>query len=271
MEDLYISSAQNGRVKAVVKLRNRRERDKQGLYIVEGYRALSRGLNYGIKLKELYFCPKYFLGENEKDLINRHRQNGAQIVEVTDSVFDKMAYRDRPEGLLGIAPQFHLGLDDLELSENPFLLIGEAIEKPGNLGTMLRSADATGTEALIVCDRCTDIFNPNVVRASTGCLFSVPTFEAGSDEVIGWLKEKGIKILAATPHTDNMYTDVDMTGPIAIAVGTEQYGLSDKWMEQADLKVKIPMLGQADSLNVATATTILMYEVIRQRSISEKK
>ena len=271
MEDLYISSAQNARVKSVVKMRNRRERDKQDRYIIEGYRALSRGLNYDLKLIDLYFCPKYFLGENEVALIDLHRKQGTQIIEVTDSVFDKMAYRDRPEGLLGIAPQFHLGLDDLELSENPFLLVGEAIEKPGNLGTMLRSADATGTEALIVCDRCTDIFNPNVVRASTGCIFSVPTFEAGSDEVIAWLKEKGIKILAATPHTDNMYTDVDMTGPIAIAVGTEQVGLSDKWMEQADLKVKIPMMGQADSLNVATATTILMYEVLRQRTISENK
>ncbi len=270
MEDLLISSAQNDRIKKVVKMRDRRGRDKQGKYIIEGYRGLSRGLKHGLKLTELYYCPEYFLGENEFALIDQHRENGTTAIQVTKNVFDKMAYRDRPEGLLGVAPQFHKKLEDIELGEVPFLLVAEAIEKPGNLGTILRSADATGTDALIVCDRCTDIFNPNVVRASTGCVFSVPTMEDSSDNVIKWLKENNIKILAATPHTTNMYTDVDMTGPIAIAVGTEQYGLSDKWMEQADLKVKIPMLGEADSLNVATATTILMYEVIRQRGITEK-
>ncbi len=269
MEDLIISSAQNSRIKNVVKMRDRRGRDKQGQYIIEGYRALSRGLKHGLKLTELYHCPEYFLGSNEQALIEEHREQGANIIQVTKQVFDKMAYRDRPEGLLGIAPQVHRGLDDIELAETPFLLVAEAIEKPGNLGTILRSADATGTDALIVCDRCTDIFNPNVVRASTGCIFSVPTMEDSSENVIKWLRENNIKILAATPHTTNMYTDVDMTGPIAIAVGTEQYGLSDKWMKEADIKVKIPMMGEADSLNVATATTILMYEVLRQRGISE--
>ncbi len=264
---LQITSPQNQRVKSVVKLKNRRDRDKQNRYIIEGYRALSRGIKHGLTLKEFYVCPDYFLGENEVKLIETHEKLGAEIIVVPPHVFDKMAYRDRPEGLLGVAEQFHLTLDDINLAENPFLLIAEATEKPGNLGTMLRSTDATGADALIVCDRCTDIFNPNVVRASTGCIFSVPTIEASSDEVLAWLRKNGIKVLAATPHTTNMYTDVDMTGPIAIAVGTEQVGLTDKWMNQADLKVKIPMLGEADSLNVATATTILMYEVVRQRSL----
>jgi TrmH family RNA methyltransferase len=143
--------------------------------------------------------------------------------------------------------------------------VAEAIEKPGNLGTMLRSADAAGVDALILCDRCTDLFNPNVVRASIGTLFTVPVAEGTSDEVLQWLRDKGIVLLAATPHTDSVYAEVDLTGPVAITVGTEQYGLSDRWMAQADLKVKIPMFGQADSLNVATATTLFLFEAVRQR------
>lgn len=264
---MEITSPQNNRVKQVVKLRNRRDRDKHNLYIIEGYRELSRGLEYGLRLESLFICPDYFLGENEYPLIAQFQSFGTEVIQVPPHVFDKMAYRDRPEGLLGIAPQFRKGLADIQLSENPFLLIAEAIEKPGNLGTILRSADATGVDGLVICDRCTDIFNPNVVRASTGCLYSVPFAEANSIETIQWLKSKGIKVLAATPHTDNFYTDVDLTGPIAVAVGTEQYGLSDTWMDECDLRVKIPMLGMADSLNVATATTLMMYEVVRQRGL----
>jgi TrmH family RNA methyltransferase len=143
--------------------------------------------------------------------------------------------------------------------------VAEAIEKPGNLGTILRSADAGAVTGLVLCDECTDLFNPNVVRASTGCLFTVPVAEARSDEAVDYLRAHGIRTLAATPHTRTLYTDVDMTGPLAIVVGTEQLGLSDTWLSRADHHVRIPMLGQADSLNVATATTLLLYEALRQR------
>jgi RNA methyltransferase, TrmH family len=156
-------------------------------------------------------------------------------------------------------------LADLQLPADPLLVVAEAIEKPGNLGTILRSADAAGVAALVVCDRCTDVNNPNVVRASIGTLFTVPVAEAGSAETLAWLRANGAQILAATPHAEREYTDVDLRGPTAIVVGTEQYGLSDAWMREADLRVRIPMLGQADSLNVAAATTILLYEAVRQR------
>jgi len=143
--------------------------------------------------------------------------------------------------------------------------VAEAIEKPGNLGTILRSADAAGVCAVIVCDRCTDLFNPNVVRASTGMLFAVPVVETDGAAALAFLRARQFSILAATPHTDKLHTEVDLTGNVALVMGTEQYGLSDTWLRAADLRVRIPMLGQADSLNVAAATTILLFEAVRQR------
>ena len=145
------------------------------------------------------------------------------------------------------------------------LVVAEAIEKPGNLGTILRSSDATGVDGLIVCDRCTDIHNPNVVRASVGTLFTIPVVEAAGEETFRWLKKNNIAIVAATPHAEKLYTEVDMNRALAIAVGTEQLGLSELWMKHADIQVRIPMHGVADSLNVATATTLLLYEALRQR------
>ena len=158
-------------------------------------------------------------------------------------------------------------LKSLKLKTDPFLVIAESIEKPGNLGTILRSADAAGVDGVIVCDRCTDIYNPNVVRSSVGTLFTVPVIEASSTETIHYLRAQGIQIVAATPSAQKSFTETALTGPIAIAVGTEQLGLSQTWMQAADLTVRIPMHGTADSLNVATATTLLLYEVVRQNSL----
>lgn len=252
-----------------MKLRDRRSRDKTGLFLIEGYRELLRAMDGGHPVQSLFLCPALFLGSNESALIERIRATGAQVYECSEQAFRKISYRDRPDGLLAIAPQKVSKLSELstilQAKESPFLVVAEAIEKPGNLGTILRSSDAVGLDALIVCDRCTDVHNPNVVRASVGTLFTVPVIDAESQETIHWLKEQGIKILAATPSAEVEYTDVDMTQPLAIAVGTEQLGLSDLWMDQADIRVKIPMCGTADSLNVAMATTLLMYEALRQR------
>lgn len=267
LRPLLITSLQNSRIKAVVGLRQRSDRDERGEMIIEGYRELKRALENKHLPKVLFFCPGFFMGTNEPALIERCREAGAELFECTTAVFEKMSYRDRPEGLLAVAPQVHCTLADLKLPQNPLLVVAEAIEKPGNLGTILRSADAAGVHAVIICDRCTDINNPNVVRASTGTLFALPVVEAGSDEVLSWLRLHKIQILAATPHTDFQYYDVDLKRGTALVVGTEQYGLTEKWMISADLKVKIPMLGQADSLNVASATTILLYEAVRQRQL----
>jgi RNA methyltransferase, TrmH family len=263
--DLFLSSAQNPRVKQLLALWERRDRDRQGLMLVEGYRPILRALDNGHQLLELYICPAYYLGDNNQALVARARVQGARIIELSDAVFSKVAYRERPEGLLAVAPQVRLTLADLAKRQVDFLVIAEAIEKPGNLGTILRSADAAGVDALVVCDRKTDICNPNVVCASIGTLFTVPTLEAPGDETLAWVKQRGLKVIAATPHAEALFTEVDLRQPVAIAVGTEQYGLSERWMAAADVRVRIPMFGQADSLNVATATTLMLYEVVRQR------
>ena len=260
-----ITSLQNPKVKEAVHLRERREREKTDLFLIEGYRELLRAVDSGRKIKRLFFCPELFLGGNEKTLIERAHVQGAELLSCTPAVFQKLSYRDRPDGLLAVAPQQHLSLSDLKLKEVPFLVIAEALEKPGNLGTILRSADASGVDGVIVCDRCTDIHNPNVVRSSVGTLFTIPVIETTSAEVLTWLKKNKIALVAATPQAQTEYTQVDLSRPVAIAVGTEQLGLSARWMDGADIQVRIPMLGVADSLNVATATTLILYEVLRQR------
>jgi len=260
-----ITSLQNPRVKQLVRLRERHERDDTGLFLVEGYREVRRALEKIIRLREVYFCPDWFLGENERPLLEQARQAGAQLFELSKEAFAKVSYRDRPDGLLAVAPQWKRGLGDLSLSPNPFLLVVESIEKPGNLGTILRSADAAGVDAVIVCDAVTDIFNPNVVRSSTGVLFNVPLVVSDSTAVHGWLCEKGIRIVATTPDTPHLYTQTDLRGPLAIVMGSEQYGLSQFWLKEAHALVRIPMAGQADSLNVAMATIITLFEAVRQR------
>lgn len=269
-EHLHLTSPQNPRVKQVLQLRDRKDREEQHLFLIEGYRELLRALDGGWQLETLFICRELFLGTNEEPLISKAQSAGARLITCTPALFRKISYRDRPDGLLAIAPTRTPNLKDmartLEGKKAPFLVVAEAIEKPGNLGTILRSSDAVGLDGLIVCDRCTDIYNPNVVRASVGTLFTVPVVEAEGEETLQWLKERGIAILAATPSAKQEYTHVDMRGPLAIAVGTEQLGLSERWMRHADLQVRIPMRGIADSLNVAMATTLLLYEALRQRA-----
>ena len=265
-----ITSLQNPRIKQLVKLRDRRPRDEAGVFLVEGYRQIRRALEKSITLTELYISPEWYLGENETALVAQAQAAGAQVFELSKDAFAKVAYRERPDGLLAVAPQWRRSLADLDAllakkTSAPFLLVVEAIEKPGNLGTILRSADAAGVDALIVCDPVTDLFNPNVVRASTGVLFSVPVVIASSTEVREWLREKQIRSVATTPSATDLYTDTDLRGPLAIVMGSEQYGLSHYWLKEADARVVIPMAGQADSLNVAMATIITLFEAVRQR------
>ncbi len=262
-----ITSLQNPRVKQLVKLRDRRPRDEAGVFLVEGYREIRRALERRVPLRELYYAPDWFLGENEPALLAEAATAGARLFELSREAFAKVAYRERPDGLLAVAPQWRRTLEDLPApaTGHPFLLVVEAIEKPGNLGTILRSADAAGCDAVIVCDPVTDIFNPNVVRASTGVLFAVPLVVETSERVHAWLQARGIRIVATTPAAERIYSDADLRGPLAVVMGSEQYGLSEFWLRHADLPVRIPMAGQADSLNVAMATIITLFEAVRQR------
>lgn len=260
-----ITSLQNARIKQLVKLRDRRPRDEAGVFLVEGYRQIRRALEKQVVLKELFYAPDCFLGVNEPALIADAQAAGAKLFELSKEAFAKVAYRERPDGLLAVAPQWKRSLDDLALKAEPFLLVVEAIEKPGNLGTILRSADAAGCDAVIVCDPVTDVFNPNVVRASTGVLFSVPLVVEESARVLAWLRQQGIRTVATTPAAEMLYTAADLRGPLAVIMGSEQYGLSDFWLNNCDLPVRIPMAGQADSLNVAMAAIITLFEAVRQR------
>jgi TrmH family RNA methyltransferase len=185
---------------------------------------------------------------------------------VAEAPFRKASYRDRPEGLLAEAPQFDTSLQRIDLTGDPLLLVVESIEKPGNLGTMLRTADAAGCRAVIVCDPATDPFNPNVVRASLGTLFTMPLAIASSTETIEILREAGVRTVATTPDTSQLLYGVDLTGPVALVVGSEQYGLSDTWLAAADRRARIPMAGSADSLNAAMAAGVTLFEAIRQRT-----
>ncbi len=265
MDSLQINSLQNPRIKRLLRLRKPAERDEEQVFLIEGYRELLRALERGWPVTELYLCEACFLGENEHVLIEGARKTGARIFSCSKPVFEKIAYRDRPDGLLAVAPQRHLSLKDLPSLQNPFYLLMVGIEKPGNLGTMLRSADGAGVDAVILCDKVTDIFNPNTVRASVGTLFSVPVVESSFEECVPWLKSRKIQLLAATPHTQISLYQTNLRGPVAIAVGSEMHGLDERWMENADLKVSLPMRGIADSLNVSTAASLILYETLRQR------
>lgn len=268
-EELYITSTQNPRVKQALHLREKKERDLTNLFLIEGYRELLRAADVDWEIDQLFICRELFLGTNEEALIRQIASKKTKVIPCSKAVFQKMSYRDRPDGLLAIAKQKHLTLSEfanrIKGKKNPLFIVAESIEKPGNLGTMLRSSDAVSLDGFIVCNRCTDIYNPNVVRASIGTLFSVPVIETSGKEALEWLKANQIAVLAATPSAKVEFTAANMDRPLAIAVGTEQLGLSNLWMEQAELQVSIPMCGIADSLNVATATTLLMYEALRQR------
>jgi TrmH family RNA methyltransferase len=267
---MIITSPQNPKIKQAIKLNERRHRDREGLMLVEGFEELSLALESGARLQTLFYCPELF-SENSEELLTRARATEAEMIEVSPPVFEKIAYRENPDGWLALVPtqSIRRQLSDLALGENPLLVIAEAVEKPGNLGAILRSADAAGVQALLLCDPTTDLSNPNVVRSSRGTLFSVPVVEAQKDEALRWLHERRITLIAATPQANLIYTQADLRGPIAIAVGTEKEGLSQTLLEQADVAVRIPMRGRVNSLNVATATTLLLYEAVRQRMKSD--
>jgi TrmH family RNA methyltransferase len=260
-----ITSLQNPRLKRLVRLRDRRPRDEERAFLIEGYREVRRALERKVALGELYYSPGWFLGENEPALLSEAESAGTKLFELSKDAFAKVAYRERPDGILAVAPQWRRTLSDIALPADPLLLVVEAIEKPGNLGTILRSADAAGCDAVIVCDPVTDIFNPNVVRASTGVLFSLPCVVEEGIAVLAWLRDRGIRAVATTPAAPMLYTDSDLRGPLAVIMGSEQFGLSDLWLKGADQCVRIPMAGQADSLNVAMAALVTLFEAVRQR------
>lgn len=254
-----ITSLQNPKVKYIVKLReDKRQRQRDGVILVEGWDELTLALGAGLKPQSLLTAPELVSHTLEIPF--------AEATTVTRAVFEKISYRDNPDGWLGIFPTPKTTLDDLKLSPSPLVIVAESVEKPGNLGAILRTADAAHVDAVLVCDPRVDLWNPNVIRASRGAVFAVPTVEAESLKALEWLRSRKMRVLAATPSAEALYTDVNLREPVAIAVGTEDEGLTDFWMENADLRVKIPMLGKVNSLNVSIATALITYESVRQRN-----
>jgi len=246
---------------------NRRHRDRERLTVVEGSREVRCCLDAGVVPSEAYVSPE-LLAPDDQDIADRLLQYpipNTQYATVPPEVFAKIAVRADSGGILLVIPYTETALDDLPLSAVPFLVVVEGTEKPGNVGAILRSADAAGVDGLILCAGGTDLRNPNVIRASLGTCFTVPCAEAPTTEVIAWLRQRGIAAVAATPDAASVYTKTDLTGPVAIVSGSEAEGLSREWLAGADATVTIPMRGVADSLNLATATALLLYEVVRQR------
>ncbi len=254
-----ITSLQNPRIKQIVKMReDKKSRQIQKLMLVEGWDEIQLAVAAGNKPQTLIMAPEF-----AKRQIDGPR---VETLTVSKAVFERISYRENPDGWLAIFPTPQISLPDLKLSSDPLLIVAESVEKPGNLGAILRTADAAGVEALLVCDSRVDIYNANVIRASRGTLFTVPTIEVSNEDALRFLQRNDIRIAAATPNTDKMFTEQNLRGPLAVVVGTENEGLTDFWLRQADLKVKIPMLGRVNSLNVSIATAVIIYEARRQRN-----
>lgn len=262
-----ITSTQNPKVKYVIGLRERRERLQSGLILVEGHDELALAIGNGMQPVELFFCPALFRDATQHNLLDG--LPNTRLIEVDERVFQKIAYRENPDGWLATVPLPQKPLNELKLSPAPFIVIAEGVEKPGNLGAMLRTADAAGVDAVIASDPLTDWGNPNVVRASKGTLFTVQVAEGRHLEIVDWLKRQGIQSVVATPDADLPFTHADFTQPIAIVMGTEHEGVSDAWLKSADIAVSIRMFGKVNSLNVSAAAALMMYEVVRQRANRE--
>lgn len=260
-----LTSAQNPKIKQLLLLQQKSaERRKHQLFVVEGQREIMHCISVGYQLDSAFVCPQ-IAGDDAVAALQAAAPQ-CRCFDVTPDLYAKIAYRGSTEGIVAEFRVKRLSLDDLQLPESPLVVVLESVEKPGNLGAILRSADAAGVDAVIVCDPLTDLFNPNLIRSSIGGIFTVPTVACSSEECISFLKSHGIQILTAQLQDSNLYYATDMQRPTAIVMGTESTGLTQQWRKAADAHIRIPMLGRLDSLNVSVSAAILMYEAVRQRS-----
>jgi len=260
-----ITSIQNPRVKDAVRLRDRRHREKQQRILIDGARELRRAIAAGVKLVEAFICESLCTSDDARQLLASIPETDGEILDVSVPVFEKLAFGQRAEGVLGVAEMPHPTLQSLAVPENAVVAVLEGVEKPGNAGAVLRSADAAGVSAVILADPHTDLYNPNAIRASLGTIFSMPVCEAASGDVLLWLRERNFSIFAARVDGSLPYTEVDYRGPSAIVLGSEAAGLSPLWAGKDIQAVRLPMLGAADSLNVSVTAAVLFYEALRQR------
>jgi len=258
-----ITSLTNPKIKHVVALRSRKQRREDGLTVVEGVREIMRALEAGVAFRELYICGPQ---DEASALIKKVAAKKVPVHETTEKVFAKIAYGDRNEGVVAVCAPKAVTFADLPSKKAPLYVVVECVEKPGNLGGILRTCDGAGVDGMIICDGRTDLYNPNVVRASLGTVFSVKTVVSTNDAALAFLRSRNVTMCAAMPRAKTVYTKAALTGALAVVVGGEQDGLTDFWGNHSDLKVNIPMCGRADSLNVSVSAAILLYETIRQRT-----
>lgn len=258
-----IDSPKNERVKALVRLRERRERDKTGTFLIEGSREVERALAGRVKLEHLYLCPPLLRSEGQtlaKDLPPL-----IAVTELSPAAFHKVSMRQNPDGVLALARMWQRQLATLELAAQPLVVVLDGLEKPGNIGALLRTADGAGIDAVFVTGTGTDLYNPNVVRSSVGSLFSLRVLTVSEEALLSYLRAQNFKLIAASPDANQSYWQEDFRTSSALILGTEHEGLSPFWQRAASTQVSIPMRGNADSLNVATSGAILIYEALRQR------
>ena len=269
---MELTSAQNPKIKHLLALQQKSsERRREGLFVVEGRRELEHCLAAGYQLDSLFVSEELRVKSEEFCLVENAVANSSlltphsSLFTLNSSLYEKVAYRGSTEGIIAIVKERRLSLNDLQLGDSPLVVVLERVEKPGNLGAVLRSADAAKADAVIVCDPLTDLFNPNLIRSSIGALFTVPTVACTSEECIAFLQQRGISILTAQLQDSSLYYDTDMRRPTAIVMGTESTGLTQQWRQAATAHIRIPMLGRLDSLNVSVSAAILLFEAVRQR------
>ncbi len=265
MKITNITSGRNPRVGAVVKLRDRRARRTEGRFIIDGARELGRAIAAEVPLVEVFVCQTLCTSDECLAIVDLLPGTGARRFDVTADVFEKLSFGDRADGVLGVAESPRRSLADMDLPDCPLVAVLEGVEKPGNVGAVLRTADAAGLSAVIIADGGTDLFNPNTIRASLGTVFSLPVCTATVDQTLSWLRRRQLQIVTACVEGPAVYTDVSFERPTAIVLGGEATGLSPAWTGDDVIGVKLPMLGTADSLNVSATAAVLFYEALRQR------
>jgi RNA methyltransferase, TrmH family len=260
-----LASPSNPRVKAVARLRDRRTRETAGLTVVDGAREVRRAIDAGADVVEAFVCESLLGGSDARAALDALLQRGTRLTSTTEAAFAKVAFGERAEGIVAVVRAPSTDLASLAVPADPLIVVVEGVEKPGNLGAILRSADGAGADALIAASPRTDLANPNVIRASAGTVFTVPLAAAPSADVLAWLRARQVRIVAARVGGGRVYTDADLRGPLAIALGSEADGLSEAW-QGADIEpIHLPMHGIADSLNVSVTGAVLLYEARRQR------
>jgi RNA methyltransferase, TrmH family len=262
---ILITSSSNPRLKSLRRLRRCPGRD--GVFLVEGYRQVASALEAGARVRELYLAEEFFLGTWESDLALQADRASAIVVELSARAFQSISSNVRPDGIAAVVERWPTGLDRLRLPSNPLILVAEAVERPGNLGTIVRSACGGGVDALVICDACTDAFHPGTVRGSVGTLFKLPVAQADTRTAISWLRARRVRIVVATPNALRPYWDTDLGAPTALVVGNERHGVSRPWLDASDETISIPMPGPADSLKVAVAAGVVLFEAARQRAL----